>query len=639
VTRVLAIAIVATAASLAAAAPPFERTETREPCAAADPLRRPFFGDLHVHTALSLDASTQDTRNRPRDAYAFAQGAPMGLQPYDDAGHASRTVRLGRPLDFAAVTDHAEVLGEVVICQTPGLPGHDSSICRLYRWMPRIAFYMMNGDTIGAVSPIRYAFCGPEGRNCLEAARGPWTEIREAAEAAYDRSSACRFTSFVAYEWSLTPGTVNLHRNVIFRNAVVPDVPTSSLDARTPEALWARLHADCLDAGRGCDVLAIPHNSNLSAGRMFRVEGPDLPPLDRSLDRVWAATRAAMEPLVEMIQHKGESECLTGLDTTDEQCGFEKLAYDRFGGKFRPEMRFAPSRGSFVREALGTGLAVAARTGANPFHMGFVGSTDTHIAAAGLVDEQGHPGHGGASSSLRHVGPVLDDDVEYNPGGLAVLWAEENSRDALFAAMRRREAYATSGPRMVVRVFGGWDLPPDLCGDPSFAARGYAVGVPMGGDLPAPPAGAGAPRFAISALRDAGTTARPGVALERVQVVKISLDGTTPRERVIDVAGGVDPKAGVDRRTCRPEGRGADTLCTVWTDPEFDPRAPAAYYVRVLENPSCRWNAYVCNAAAVDCDKPSTVPAALASCCDDAVPKTIQERAWTSPIWYTPASG
>src|SRR5262249_34583238 len=289
------------------------------------------------------------------------------------------------------------------------------------------------------------AFCGPEGRNCLDAARGPWQEVRDAAEEAYDRTSACRFTSFVAYEWSFTPGTMNLHRNVIFRNAVVPDLPVSSLDATSPEALWSQLHRVCLDAGTGCDVLAIPHNSNLSAGRMFRVES--------DVDRDAAARRAAMEPLVEIIQHKGDSECLTGLDTTDEQCGFEKLSYDRFGGKYRPEMRFAPQHGSFVREALGTGLATAARIGANPFHVGFIGSTDTHTAAAGLVDEQGHPGHGGASGALRHEGPVLPDDVEYNPGGLAVLWAEENSRDALFAAMRRRETYATSGPRMVVRVF------------------------------------------------------------------------------------------------------------------------------------------------------------------------------------------
>jgi len=617
--------------AVAATATGFVRTETREPCAVTDPLRRPLFGDLHVHTALSLDASTQDTRNRPRDAYRFAQGEPMGIQPYDDTGHATRTVALGRPLDFAVVTDHAEVFGEVEICKTPGLPGHDASICRLYRWMPRLAFFMMNGDSIGAEHPIRYAFCGDGARRCLDAARGPWTEIREAAEAAYDRSSACRFTSFVGYEWSLTPGTVNLHRNVIFRNAAVPALPTSSLDARTPEALWDRLRADCLDAGTGCDVLAIPHNSNVSAGRMFQIEEP--------ITADGARRRAAMEPLVEVIQHKGDSECMTGLDTTDEACGFEKLSYDRFGGKFYSRLRFPPKPGSFVRDAIGIGLSVQSRVGANPFHLGFVGGTDTHIAAAGLVDEEGHPGHGGAGSTVsRDDRPTLPDDVEYNPGGLAVVWAEENSRDAIFEALRRRETYATSGPRMIVRVFGGWDFAPAICEDPTFVARGYAGGVPMGGDLPRPPSSDAAPRFAISALRDPGTPSRPGLPLARVQVVKIWTDDAGPHEQVIDVAGEDDPTATVDPRTCAPSGRGHDALCTVWTDPAFDPGRPAAYYVRVLENPSCRWNAYVCNAAHVDCARAASVPPTLASCCDDAVPKAIRERAWTSPIWYTPSA-
>jgi hypothetical protein len=612
---------------IASTAAAFERTETREPCAAVDRLRRPLFGDVHIHTALSLDASTQDTRNRPRDAYRFARGEALGLQPYDDAGMPGRTVRLGRPLDFAAVTDHAETFGEVRICQTPGMPGHDSSICRIYRWLPRMGFYLMNGDTIGAEQPIRYAFCGDAARHCLEAARGPWDEVRDAAEAAYDRTSACRFTTFVGYEWTLSPMSVNLHRNVIFRNAVVPAVPASSLDARTPEALWNLLRRDCLDAGSGCDALAIPHNSNLSAGRMFRVE-------DAPATAEGARRRAAMEPLVEIMQHKGASECLTGLDTTDEQCGFEKLPYDRFGGKYRADMRFAPSRGSFVREAVANGLAIEARVGANPFKVGFTGGTDTHIAAGGLADEPDYPGHGGASGALRYDGSALPDDVEYNPGGLTVVWAEENSRDAIFAALRRRETYATSGPRMTVRVFGGWSLPPDLCGG-DFAARGDAAGVPMGGDLP-PPAAA-APSFAVSAVRDAGTPSRPGAGLERVQVIKVWFDGAATREEVVDVAGEAGGSGGgVDPATCASGGRGADALCTVWTDPRFDPRHPAAYYVRVLEAPTCRWNAYVCNAARVDCERQETVPAALASCCDDAVPKTVQERAWTSPIWYAP---
>src|SRR4030095_7704200 len=201
-------------------------------------------------------------------------------------------------------------------------------------WRPRVAFSRMKGGSSAAEHPIRYAFCGEGSRNCLDAAREPWREVQEAAEAAYDRTSECRFTSFVAYEWSLTPGTTNLHRNVIFRNATVPELPTSALDETTPEGLWAALHKTCLDAGTGCDVLAIPHNSNLSAGRMFRVE--DLK------DRDAAATPGGAEPLVEIIQHKGDSECIGGIGETDEQCGFEKLPYDRFGGKYYKGLLFAP---------------------------------------------------------------------------------------------------------------------------------------------------------------------------------------------------------------------------------------------------------------------------------------------------------
>jgi hypothetical protein len=239
---------------------------------------------------------------------------------------------------------------------------------------------------------------------------------------------------------------------------------------------------------------------------------------------------------------------------------------------------------------------------------------------------------------LRYEGPVLAEDVEYNPGGLAVVWAEENSRDAIFAALRRRETYATSGPRMVVRVFGGFGLAPDLCGN-AFAVRGDASGVPMGGELPAAPAPGAAPMLAISAVRDPGTPNRPGVGLERLQVVKVWFDGATTHEVVYDVAGETGAGGSIDPHTCIPTGRSADSLCTVWTDPRFDARHHAAYYVRVLEAPTCRWNAYTCIAAKVDCERPPTVPAGLASCCDDAVPKTIQERSWTSPIWYSPVEG
>ncbi len=618
------------AAALAAPPPAFPRTETRERCADSAPLRRPFFGDLHVHTGYSLDASTQGVRSRPDDAYRFAKGEPLGIPPYDAAGTPLRTLRLRRPLDFAAVTDHAELFGERTICETGGLPGHDSMICRLYRRWPRLAFYLMNGRVSRDVALGRYRFCGPRGAACLEAARTPWRDVQVAAETHYDRSAACRFTTFVGYEWTAAPDTKNLHRNVLFRGGAVPELPTSYLEATSPDALWRALHAGCLDTKSGCDVLTIPHNSNLSGGLMFQPVREDGTPADAG----WARTRQELEPLVEIMQHKGDSECIPGAGVTDEQCGFEKLPYDRFGGKYLASMRHAPEQSNFIRDALKRGLALERRLGVDPFKYGLVGSTDTHLGAAGFVDERTHPGHGGAGAlAPSELPPGLPDDVEFNPGGLAVLWAEENSRDALFAAMRRREAYGTSGPRMVVRFFGGWDYAAGLCEAPDLPAQGYAGGVPMGADLP-PRGAARAPVFVVSALRDPDAEGGP---LQRIQIIKgwLGADGQ-PQERVWDVAGNASDGDGVDLTTCTPQGGGAGSLCTVWSDPEFDPTVPAFWYVRVLQTPTCRWTQWACIAHKVDCTRPDTVGEGLAPCCNPAVPRTIQERAWTSPIWYAP---
>lgn len=618
------------AAVLAAPPTASERAETRAPCAVSDALRRPFFGDLHVHTGYSLDASTQGVRSRPDDAYRFAKGEPLGIPPYDAAGNPLRTLRLHRPLDFAVVTDHAELFGERRICDTDGLLGHDSMICRLYRRWPRLAFYLMNGRASRDVALGRYGFCGPQGAVCLEAARTPWRDVQATAEAHYDRTPACRFTTFVGYEWTGAPDTKNLHRNVIFRGAAVPELPVSYIEATSPDALWRALHAVCLDGKPGCDALTIPHNSNLSGGLMFQPVREDGTPADAD----WARTRQALEPLVEIMQHKGDSECIPGAGVTDEQCGFEKLPYDRFGGKYLASMRHAPEQSNFIRDALKRGLALERQLGVNPFKYGLVGSTDTHLGAAGFVDERTHPGHGGAGAPVpNELPPSLPDDVEFNPGGLAVLWAEENSRDALFAAMRRREAYGTSGPRMVVRFFGGWDYAAALCEAPDLAARGYAGGLPMGGDLP-PRGAAKAPVFVVSALRDPEAEGGP---LQRIQIVKGWLGANgEPQERVWDVAGDAADGAGVDLTTCAQRGGGAASLCTVWRDPEFDAGASAFWYARVLQDPTCRWTQWACIAHGVDCARPETVGDGLAPCCDPALPRTIQERAWTSPIWYTP---
>jgi len=612
--------------------PRWARSEQRERCAAYDPLRTAFFGDTHVHTAYSQDASTQGTRTTPRDAYRFARGHAIAIQPWRDDGSSLRSVRLDRPLDFVAVTDHAEQIGEVHICKTPGAPGHDALVCLLYRAWPRAAFFVMNAAY--ASGGERFDFCGERGAGCLEAAQHVWRDTQAAAEESYDRSAACRFTSFVGYEWtSGVDNGKNLHRNVIFRNEHVPKLPISTMETGPNAAqLWQQLERDCTKATPGCEVLTIPHNSNLDGGLMFQSARS----LGGEIDASEARERARWEPLLEVMQHKGDSECLLGGDTTDEACGFEKLPYDNFGGRYLERRRAAPQRGQYARDALKRGLALEAEFGANPFRFGLIASTDTHLGTPGLASERDFPGHGGAGAADASTLPAgLPDALEFNPGGLAVLWAEENSRDALFAAMQRREAYGTSGTRPVVRFFGGFAFPEDACADPAFVATGYAVGVPMGAELRAD-ARSSAPRFAVLATKDPGTRAEAGLDLERIEIVKGWLDvkGTT-HERVTLVAGGATG-ASVDARTCRPRGRGHARLCAVWEDPAFDPREHAFYYARVLENPSCRWSQRVCVAKRVDCAKPETVAEELSACCAPEHRPLIQERAWTSPIWVSP---
>ncbi len=380
------------------------------------PVRQAYFGDLHVHTSYCLDASTQQTRTLPAEAYAFARGHELGLQPFDDRGQPLRRAKLARPLDFAAVTDHAELPGETSICKTPGLPGHVSIVCNVYRRWPRVAFFWMN---FTANTARRHDFCGEDGAICRQAARSPWEDTQLAAAEA---NQPCEFTTFVAYEWTGAAGAGNnLHRNVIFENSAVPELPDSFIETPSPPQLWDALDRGCRSAGTGCDVVVIPHNSNLSAGRMFRVVDENGSPIGADE----AQNRQRFERLVEIMQHKGDSECMPGLNSSDELCGFEKLAVNNFSGRYWSFLAEPPLARQFVRNILKEGLRQESRLGTNPFQFGLTASTDTHLGTPGLVEEtEAFLGHGGAGLSAS-VAPVsgLPDDIEFNPGGLAAVWA------------------------------------------------------------------------------------------------------------------------------------------------------------------------------------------------------------------------
>lgn len=636
--RALAIAVLLAGCKTDKAAPvdtaPAEPTGPAEevPCDSQDPLRQVYWGDLHVHTGLSFDAWTYEVQLTPDDAYAFAKGEPVGLPPLGPDGQGTRTVQLARPLDFAAVTDHAEYYAEIAGCTSPGSAIYDDPTCVGYRDADLGAVTEF-GTRLANHEPFRFEnLCGDDGLDCDSDARDVWGEVQRAAHDADDDSSQCEFTAFVGYEWSGATGVSNFHRNVVFANDVVPDAPTSYFEEPTPWGLWDALDRDCLSAGTGCDVLAIPHNSNLSNGRQFQVAYPESMPEEDA-----AAFRARLEPLFEVYQHKGDSECVNGLSglvgAEDEFCAFEDYnredAPDCMGvpGSLGMTANGCVDRLDTLRGILAAGLEEEARIGVNPYRIGVIASTDTHAGTPGRVAEDEYTGHLGnieddVEDRLREPGLVPGGFLS-SPGGLVAVWAEENSRGAIFDALRRRETYGTSGPRMAVRFFGGWDLPTDLCDDAELVARADAAGVPMGGLLD-PAESGGAPRFVVSASADPD-----GVPLQRVQIVKGWTDAAgTSHVEVVDVAGG-DNGASVDLDTCQPQPAGSDSLCGVWTDPDFDPAEPAFYYARVIEDPTCRWSWHDCLTLAPDA-RPDL-------CEDPRMPKTVHERAWTSPIWVTSA--
>jgi Protein of unknown function (DUF3604) len=629
------------------AAAPTESALPRLPCADNTPLRNAYFGDLHVHTTYSWDGAGRGMKTTPDQAYRFARGEKIGIPPYDAAGNGLRSVQLDRPLDFAAVTDHAESIGEVNLCITPGSERFDTNACRAFRGEEKFGLLPKGMSPMAAIKSSTRSddLCGEDKALCRNASLEAWTTMQQAAEDWYDRSSDCTFTSFHGYEYTWAPRANRVHRNVIFRNEIVPELPVSAVDEDTPEGLWQSLKNLCLNTDGDCDVLTIPHNPNHSSGMMFPLSDPS-DSIESRRERAQLA--AELEPLVEMMQIKGESECRNGLwgvtGAPDEFCDLEKWdpldeATDCEGGTaFGKSFGYGcVSRTDHARYAIAAGLQEQRELGINPYRLGFIGSTDTHNGIPGDVEEWNWEG----STGLSDAKPAkrLKPRIQRNPGGLVGVWAEENSRDALFDAMRSREVFATSGPRMKVRFFASWEdfsaeattadeQAANWCNRADAIEGGYAEGVPMGGELSGTSGKQASPYFAVHAQRDPGTAEHPGGLLERVQIIKMrALEDGNFHQEVYDVAGG-PTGATVDQQTCAPQGAGADQLCTVWQDPDFNAEDSAAYYVRVIENPSCRWTTWTCLSLPAQerpahCDNPSEA-------------KLTQERAWSSPIWYTP---
>lgn len=657
--RLAAIFVVATGIlATPATAQSREYTEDRQPCRHYTPNKQALFGDLHVHTSLSFDAFVSSVRQRPDDAYRFAKGEPIPIPGAD--GTATLQAQISRPLDFTAVTDHSEFLGQINVCtEDSSTAGYWWPHCIMSRaenlwvqllaanWWTRLGGQLDHGHEESFACHLG---------DCNAGEISYWGEIQRAAEEHYDRTDACEFTTFVGYEYTDAIDQKNMHRNVIFRNANVPSHPVSTYDTGSGnyKLLWQMLDKECLQGIDGCDVMSIPHNSNLSGGLMF----PN-PSTDQALK-----DRLRFEPVVELIQHKGNSECRfdrlagRGLFTEDEMCDFEQIPADNLkmmgtvNGVVRTEdANMVPlekfARRNMIRNVLKDGLELEQQLGENPFKMGFIGSTDTHTATPGATEESPYKGHiGRRDSEFRNV----QDHFYANPGGHAVVWAEENSRDAIFDAIRRKETYATSGTRPLVRFFAG-DYPDTLCQDSNALDTAYAQGVPMGGTLTS-----NNPTFFIAAQKDVGTEYVDGTDLQRIQIIKgwLDEDGIS-HERVFDVAGNPNNGADVDPQSCAPRGEGFKELCQVWRDPEPTAGIASFYYARVIENPTCRWSTLQCKAAGVDPFSSSCQSQAVASnqlandalgaegnvydkCCLDAADEAfyspvIQERAWTSPIW------
>ncbi|WP_348762692.1 DUF3604 domain-containing protein [Hyphomonas atlantica] len=585
--------------------------------------RNAYFGDLHIHTRSSFDAYIFNVRRTADDAYRFARG--------DTITHPSgfdMTIA-GGPLDFYTVTDHAEYLGILPAMNTPGtelseLPRAQDMFStdpgRITAAFQGVGASVRSGEVIAEMHDT-------------DVMDSVWMQNVAAADRHYVPGE---FTTFAAYEYTSVAANEeqgsfaggNLHRNVFFKGDA-PDRAFSTLDSTNPEDLW-----DWMDAKRaeGYESIAIPHNPNVSDGLMFRLQTYNGDPLDAA----YAEQRMRNEPLVEVTQVKGTSETHPALSPNDEWADFE--IYDRLLASYE----VSKTEGSYVREAYRNGLKLQEEQGFDPFRFGLVAASDSHVVGGayaendywskvGIVDgtpmaRGSVPFFGTKSWDEQPDNQIVQNAREWfsrwGASGLTGVWAEENTRESIFDAFRRKETFATTGPRMKVRFFAGFEYSDDMLSDSNLTRLAYDGGVPMGGDL----VGNGtAPTFLAWAQRDPNMG-----ALQRVQIIKVTSEG----EAVYDVAchdGTPDPDthrctdngAAVDMETCTPTGDGAGELKALWQDPEFDPERRATYYVRVLENPSCRWSTWEAMRANVP-PRPD-------------VPQTIQERAYTSPIWYIPS--
>jgi len=593
---------------------------------------RPLWGDSHLHTSLSMDAGLFGNRLPPREAYRYARGEEV-------VSSTGQAVRLSRPLDWLVVADHSDGMGLFgdLADGKPQLLGYEQGA----RWNKGLTeggdaavqatLDLIGNFSQGTIDPALLALYSPGSKLY----KNLWERVIDEAEAFNDPG---RFTAFIGFEWtSLIQGN-NMHRVVIMRDGpvrarqVAPFTMTPPQGSPDPRDLWQYLAN--YEEKTGGEVLAIPHNGNLSNGIMF--------PLDaqwngKTLDKTYVTQRDRWEPLYEATQIKGDGEAHPFLSPDDEFADYETWAIGNLDvSEAKTNDMLA---GEYAREALKRGLAIETKLGTNPYKFGMIGATDSHTSLATAEEENFFGKHSGYEPKPERMShPFMENENGKLMGwqmvasGLAAVWAIENTREAIFDAMLRKEVYGTTGPRMTVRLFGGWDFTKQDTKSRLLANVGYEKGVPMGSDLRAMPKGAKAPGFMVYALRD-----RIGANLDRIQMVKGWVDarGKTQEkvynvawsgERKLDAKGKL-PAVGntVDVANANWKNTiGAAELGTIWTDPDFDPKQKAFYYARVLEIPTPRWTTYDAFRYGVD------LP--------EGAPTSTQERAYTSPIWYTPAS-